>query len=112
MQLDKKIYDEINLFCKENGLKTRDFIHKILKDAFLKEKYGDSPFPLKKTPSPVKPMVLTQEQPTHESTVTNTLDIEVNAKEPGTAASNQSDNTSDNTVNVALNKPKKTRKLK
>ena len=28
----------------ENNIKTRDFIHKILKEAFLKEKYGDSPF--------------------------------------------------------------------
>ena len=47
MQIDKKLYDEINEFCKENDLKTRDFIHKILKEGFLKEKYGDSPF---KTP--------------------------------------------------------------
>lgn len=44
MELDKKLYTEINEFCKLNGLKTRDFIHKILKEAFLKEKYGDSPF--------------------------------------------------------------------
>ena len=44
MQLDKKLYDDINEYCKENSLKTRDFIHKILKEAFLKEKYGDSPF--------------------------------------------------------------------
>lgn len=44
MQLDKSLYDEINDYCKLNSLKTRDFIHKILKEAFLKEKYGDSPF--------------------------------------------------------------------
>ena len=44
MQIDKKIYDEINEYCKDNGLKTKDFIHKLLKEAFLKEKYGDSPF--------------------------------------------------------------------
>ena len=44
MELDKKLYTEINEFCKLNGLKTRDFIHKILKEAFLREKYGDSPF--------------------------------------------------------------------
>ena len=44
MQLDKKLYDDINEYCKENSLKTRDFIHKLLKEAFLKEKYGDSPF--------------------------------------------------------------------
>lgn len=49
MELDKKLYSEINEYCQENGLKTRDFIHKILKEAFLREKYGDSPFKKTKT---------------------------------------------------------------
>lgn len=44
MEIDKNLYSEINEYCKENNIKTRDFIHKILKEAFLKEKYGDSPF--------------------------------------------------------------------
>lgn len=44
MQIDKQIYDEINEYCKLNNLKTRDFIHKLLKEAFIKEKYGDTPF--------------------------------------------------------------------
>ena len=44
MVIDKNLYSEINEYCKENNIKTRDFIHKILKEAFLKEKYGDSPF--------------------------------------------------------------------
>ena len=44
MQIDKVLYIEINEYCKLNGLKTRDFIHKILNEAFLKEKYGDTPF--------------------------------------------------------------------
>lgn len=44
MQLDKELYVEINEYCKLNGLKTREFIHKILNEAFLKEKYGDTPF--------------------------------------------------------------------
>ena len=44
MQIDKTLYDEINEYCKENNIKTRDFIHKLLKEAFLKEKYGVSPF--------------------------------------------------------------------
>ena len=48
MQIDKNLYDEINEYCKLNNLKTRDFIHKILKDGFLKEKYGESPFIFKK----------------------------------------------------------------
>lgn len=44
MQLDKTLYNEINEYCKLNDLKPREFIHKILKEAFLKEKYGESPF--------------------------------------------------------------------
>lgn len=44
MQIDKKLYDEINEYCKLNNIKTRDFIHNILKEGFLKEKYGDKPF--------------------------------------------------------------------
>ena len=44
MVIDKNLYSEINEYCKENNIKTRDFIYKILKEAFLKEKYGDSPF--------------------------------------------------------------------
>lgn len=55
MQIDKQIYDEINEYCKLNNLKARDFIHKLLKEAFLKEKYGDSPFAFnKKTENIVK----------------------------------------------------------
>lgn len=46
MQLDKELYNEIKSFCELNNLKTRDFIHKILKESFLKEKYSD--FPLMK----------------------------------------------------------------
>lgn len=44
MEIDKRLYDEINEYCKLNSLKTRDFIHKILKEGFMKEKYGESPF--------------------------------------------------------------------
>ena len=49
MQLDNKLYNEIKEYCELNGLKTRDFIHRILKDAFLREKYGDTPFSRKNT---------------------------------------------------------------
>lgn len=44
MTIDKNLYTEINEYCKENNIKTRDFIHRILNEAFLKEKYGESPF--------------------------------------------------------------------
>ena len=59
MQIDKKLYDEINEFCQINGLKTKDFIHKILKEAFLKEKYGETPF--KKKETFITPIVINQE---------------------------------------------------
>lgn len=55
MQIDKRLYDEINEYCKLNELKTRDFIHKILREAFNKEKFGESPFAFnKKTENIVK----------------------------------------------------------
>jgi hypothetical protein len=55
MQIDKQLYDEIHEYCKLNELKTRDFIHKILREAFNKEKFGDSPFAFnKKTENIVK----------------------------------------------------------
>lgn len=50
MVLDKQLYNEINEYCKLNDLKTRDFIHKILKEGFMKEKYGDSPFKFTSVP--------------------------------------------------------------
>ena len=44
MQIDNHLYQEIKDYCILNNLKTRDFIHNLLKEAFLKEKYGDTPF--------------------------------------------------------------------
>lgn len=44
MKIDKKLYQDIKEFCELNEIKTDDFINKILKESFLKEKYGDSPF--------------------------------------------------------------------
>jgi len=49
MQIDKNLYDEINEYCKINDIKTRDFIHKILREGFMKEKYGEMPFQRFKT---------------------------------------------------------------
>lgn len=51
MQLDKKLYEEINEYCKLNNLKTRDFIHNLLKEAFMKEKFGETPFSFNKKKS-------------------------------------------------------------
>lgn len=44
MQIDKNLYNEINDYCKLNKLKTKDFIHTIIRNGFFKEKYGDTPF--------------------------------------------------------------------
>jgi hypothetical protein len=44
MVLDKDLYGEISEYCILNGIKTRDFIHEILREAFLIKKYGDTPF--------------------------------------------------------------------
>lgn len=59
MEIDKNLYKEIKAYCDLNGLKARDFIHKLLKDAFIKEKYGDRPFAgvepkAEKEPEPVE----------------------------------------------------------
>ena len=44
MEIEKTLYAEIKAYCELNGLKTREFIHDILKRAFMEEKYGISPF--------------------------------------------------------------------
>lgn len=75
MQLDKKLYDDINEYCKLNSLKTRDFIHKLLKEAFLKEKYGDSPFAFYKQSEPnienTREIVFCKEQKTEVDNILN-----------------------------------------
>lgn len=49
MELDKQLYTEIKEYCKLNGLKPRDFVHEILKKAFMEEKYGKTPAVIKKS---------------------------------------------------------------
>lgn len=44
MDIDKKLNNEITLYCKENGLNKKEFINKLLKKAFNIEKYGEKPF--------------------------------------------------------------------
>ena len=65
MQIDKHLYNEINEYCKLNNLKTRDFIHKILREAFNKEKFGDSPFAFNKKVEDVvkEPEVIVNDEP-------------------------------------------------
>ena len=43
MEIDRELYKEIKEYCDLNGLKARDYIHKLLKEAFMKDKYGERP---------------------------------------------------------------------
>lgn len=51
MEIEKKLYDDIKSYCKLNNLKVNSFINNLLKKAFNVEKYGESPFVLKKNTS-------------------------------------------------------------
>ena len=48
MEIDKELYKQIKEYCDLNGLKTKDYIYNLLKNAFMADKYGDKPF--KKVP--------------------------------------------------------------
>jgi len=43
MEIDKQLYAEIKEYCELNGLKPREFVHGILKKAFMEEKFGKIP---------------------------------------------------------------------
>ena len=43
MEIDKELYNEIKEYCVLNGLKPKDYIHSLLKKAFMRDKYGDRP---------------------------------------------------------------------
>lgn len=49
MEIDKQLYAEIKEYCELNGLKPRDFVHNILKKAFMEEKYGKAPAVIRKS---------------------------------------------------------------
>ena len=44
MEIDKKLYGDIKEYCKRNGLKTAEYVNSLLKNAFMLDKYGVSPF--------------------------------------------------------------------
>lgn len=120
MQLDKQLYDEINEYCKMNSLKTRDFIHKILKEAFMKEKYGDSPFAFhKKSESEVieKPVVPKMEitcDKLHKVIETSVAIVEKLEETQQLPSLSVQDTTEPmfKTDNIEKSKPKKKRTLK
>lgn len=43
MEIDKILYKEIKEYCDLNGLNTKDYIHNLLKKAFVADKYGERP---------------------------------------------------------------------
>lgn len=43
MEIDKALYSEIKAYCDINGLKPREYVHKLLKKAFMEDKYGKMP---------------------------------------------------------------------
>ena len=43
MEIDKELYKEIKDFCVLNNLKPKEYIHRLLKEAFMKDKYGEKP---------------------------------------------------------------------
>lgn len=118
MQIDKNLYDEINEYCKLNSLKTRDFIHNLLREAFMKEKYGDSPFAFNKNevPKPLdsKLVVGDIQNDYHQDNVLN-KPIEMPVLKPDNIETSQTiDNVIiDSTIQINQgNKPKKKRTLK
>lgn len=44
IDIDNKLYKEIENYCAVNSLKIEDLINKFLKRAFTIEKYGETPF--------------------------------------------------------------------
>lgn len=44
MEVDKKLYEEIKEYCKLNGIKPSEYVNSLLKEAFMKDKYGIAPF--------------------------------------------------------------------
>ena len=67
--IDDKLYEAINLFCKENGLNLREYINSLLEKEFTIEKYGEvPPFFMKKeenigTPASIMVTETTPTQP-------------------------------------------------
>ena len=49
MEIDKKLYGGIKEYCKLNGLKTAEYVNSLLKNAFMLDKYGVSPFSKERT---------------------------------------------------------------
>lgn len=41
--IEKKLLKDITLYCEANGLDTKRYLNKLLKNAFMVDKYGEKP---------------------------------------------------------------------
>ena len=48
--IDRALYEKIKEFCDFNGLKRVKYVNDLLKDAFMRDKYGDKPFDVREKP--------------------------------------------------------------
>lgn len=73
IELDKKLHKDIKEYCQLNGLVMKDFVNKLLKKAFMVEKYGDKPFSSNNVVSmPYVPTLeVTIEEPANLPPITN-----------------------------------------
>lgn len=44
VEIDKKLYNDIKLYCQANDFVVKDFLNKLIRKAFTIEKYGGKPF--------------------------------------------------------------------
>ena len=84
MEIDKKILKEISEYCKINDLEEELFINQLLKNAFMREKYGERPCVITNTSVldnyEVKPAVVQAEEITvqnisNKETPSDTVEI-------------------------------------
>ena len=66
IKIDDKLKEEIKQYCALNKLKMGEFVNKLLKESFIKEKYGDRP-PMFRKETPTTSMSVTKVvSPSHE----------------------------------------------
>ena len=46
----RELYSQIREFCDFNDLKVSEYVNSLLKDAFMRDKYGDRPFAVNTSP--------------------------------------------------------------
>ena len=85
MEIDKELMAEIKEYCVLNSLKPREFVHKLLKKAFMEEKYGKMPAVLQKNvwESPKIIEVPKELRQTFEENIVKAVAVPQNEENPG-----------------------------